>query len=149
MQARALSLAALGRSGLVELEFGLGGFELGVGGFELALAGPVFVDGEEVDVGVGDVNADDFDHDALAEDLFVVAGEFFDGGPDGAIICVGEVVNFINFYFRDDKGVAFGLGGDVKEGEGFVVFVDFVTGDFSLDDFGENAAHIIPFWRLF
>ena len=36
-----------------------------------------------------------------------------------------------------------------EEGEGFVVFVDFVTGDFSLDDFGENAAHIIPFWRLF
>lgn len=82
---------------LVELEFGLGGFELGVGGFELALAGPVFVDGEQVDVGVGDVNADDFDHNALAEDLLVVAGEFFDGGPDGAIICVGEVVDFINF----------------------------------------------------
>ena len=39
---------------LVELEFGLGGFELGVGGFEFALAGPVFVDGEQVDVGVGD-----------------------------------------------------------------------------------------------
>ena len=57
--------------------------------------------------------------------------------------------------------MTFGLGGDVEEGEGFVVFVDFeegegfvvfvdfVTGDFSLDDFGENAAHIIPFWRLF
>ena len=134
---------------LVELEFGLDGFEFGVGGFEFALAGPVFVDGEEVDVGVGDVNADDLDHNALAEDLLVVAGEFFDGGPDGAIICVREVVNLVNFQFRDDKGVAFGLGGDVKEGEGFVVFVDFVTGDFSLDDFGENAAHIIPFWRLF
>ena len=38
--------------------------------------------------------------------------------------------------------MTFGLGGDVKEGEGFVVFVDFVTGDFALDDFGENAAHI-------
>ena len=43
------------------------------------------------------VNADDFDHNALAEDLFVVAGEFFDGGPDGAIICVREVVNLVNF----------------------------------------------------
>ena len=97
MQARALSLAALGRSGLVELEFGLGGFEFGVGGFEFALAGPVFVDGEEVDVGVGDVNADDFNHNALAEDLLVMAGEFFDGGPDGAIIFVREVVNLVNF----------------------------------------------------
>ena len=134
---------------LVELELGLGGFELGVGGFEFALAGPVFVDGEEVDVGVGDVNADDFDHDALAEDLLVVAGEFFNGGPDGAVVFVGEVVDFVDFEFGDDKGVPFGLGGDVEEGEGLVVFVDFVTGDFSLNDFGENAAHIIPFWRLF
>lgn len=82
---------------LVELEFGLGGFEFGVGGFELAFTGPVFVDGEEVDVGVGDVNADDFNHNAFAEDLLVVAGEFFDGGPDGAIICVREVVNLVNF----------------------------------------------------
>lgn len=102
MQARALSLAALGRSGLVELELGLDGFELGVGGFELALAGPVFVDGEEVNVGVGDVDADDFDHDALAEDLLVVAGEFFDGGPDGAVVFVGEVVDFVDFEFGDD-----------------------------------------------
>ena len=84
-------------SGLVELEFGLGGFEFGVGGFEFAFAGPVFIDGEQVDVGVGDVNADDLDHNALAEDLLVVAGEFFDGGPDGAIICVREVVNLVNF----------------------------------------------------
>ena len=87
---------------LVELELGLGGFELGVGGFEFAFAGPVFVDGEEVNVGVGDVDADDFDHDALAEDLLVVAGEFFDGGPDGAVVFIGEVVDFVDFEFGDD-----------------------------------------------
>lgn len=82
---------------LVELEFGLGGFEFGVGGFEFTFTGPVFVDGEEVDVGVGDVNTNDLNHDALAEDLLVVAGEFFDGGPDGEIICVREVVDLVNF----------------------------------------------------
>lgn len=30
-------------------------------------------------------------------------------------------------------------GVDVEEGEGFVVFVDFVAGDFTSDNFGKDA----------
>lgn len=40
------------------------------------------------------------------------------------------------------------LGVDVEKGEGLVVFVDFVTGDFALNDLSENATHCGPFWRI-
>ena len=126
---------------MLEGKLGAHSFHFLGGGLDVALAGPIVVDGEDVDVGVGDVDADDFDHDALAEDVFEVAGEFFDGGHEGLVIFVTEVVDTVDFGFGDDEGVAGGLGLDIEEGEGAVVFVDFVTGEFALDDFGENTAH--------
>lgn len=79
-----------------------------------------------MDVGVGNVDADDFEHDALAKGAFVMFGELFDGVHDGRVGFVVEVVEFVNFDFGDDKGVAWGFGGDIEESEGLVVFVDFV-----------------------
>lgn len=127
--------------GLVDLEFGLHGAHFVGGGFEVALAGPVFVDGEKMDVGVGNVDTDDLNHGAFAEDGFQMLSELFDGGHDGIVILVTEVVDFVDFDFGDDEGVAGGFGSDVKEGKGAIVFVDFVTGNLALDDFGEYAAH--------
>ena len=66
-----------------------------------------------MDVGVGDVNADDLEGDALAEGGLVMAAELLDGIHDGDIIGVAEVVEAVNFGLRDDEGVAGGFGGDV------------------------------------
>ena len=65
--------------------------------------------------------------------------EFFDGNHEGAVVFVGEVVDFVDLCFRDDEGVAFGFGVDVEEGIGFVILVDFIGRDFFIDDFGEDA----------
>ena len=67
--------------------------------------------------------------------------EFFNGRHEGLIIFVGKVVDFVDFVFRDDENVALRFGMDVEKGKGFVVFVNFVTGNFTLDDFGKNARH--------
>ena len=58
------------------------------------------------------------------------------------VVVIREIVDFVNLVFGDDEGVALGFGVDVEEGEGFGVFVDFVAGDFTVDDFGENGG----FW---
>ena len=63
----------------------------------------------------------------------------------GIVICVIEIVDFVDLFFGDDENVAFGLWMDVEEGDGFVVFVDFVGGDFAVNDFGEDATH---FWSF-
>lgn len=102
------------------------------------------VEGDEVDVGVGDVGADDFQDSALAEDVFVVAGELFDGRHDGGVGGVVEVVDAVDFDLGDDESMAEGFRFDVEEGESLVVFVDFVGRQFALDDFGENCAHGAP-----
>ena len=41
--------------------------------------------------------------------------------------------------FRDDDGMADVEGGDVKEGENEIVFIDFAARDFAADDFAEYA----------
>ena len=47
----------------------------------------------------------------------------------------GEVV------LGDDEDVRRGLGVDVREGEGVLVFVEAGDGDFAGDDFAEEAGH--------
>ena len=102
---------------------------------------PGFVVGHEVNVGVGDIGADDFPKDAGAEFVFHVFAELLDGGHEGLIILVREVVDFVNLLFGDDEGVTLSLGVDVEEGVSFVVLVDFVGRDVAVDDLGENAGH--------
>ena len=43
--------------------------------------------------------------------------------------------------FGDDEDMGGGLGIDVGEGEGLLVFVDSGGGDFAGDDFAEEAGH--------
>ena len=62
------------------------------------------------------------------------------------IIFVREFVDFVDLEFRDDKGVTFSLGVDIEKGEGFVVFVDFIAGDFTFDDLSKNARHAELLW---
>ncbi len=107
----------------------------------MALAGPVFVNRKEMDVGMGNINADDFNHGALAEDILEMTGEPFYGSHNGGVIFVAKVIDFVDFDFWNDESVAGGFGRDVEEGESAIVFVDFVARDFALDDFSKNAAH--------
>lgn len=105
----------------------------------MAAGFPGFIQWENVDVGVGDVGAHDLDEGASVINLFETVADFFDGVPESGVIIVGEVINFIDFYFRDDEDVAAGFGVVVEESVSFFVFVDFVSRDFALDDFGENG----------
>ena len=68
-----------------------------------------------------------------------MVAKFFDGGHEGLVIFVFEVVDFIDLLFGDDEGVTLRFGVNVEEGESFIVFVDFVTGDFTVDDLREDA----------
>jgi len=80
-------------------------------------------------VAVGEVlGAGDFAGgvEELAEDAGVVLG---------GVGVRGEVV------LGDDEDVRGGLGVDVREGEGVLVFVEAGDGDFAGDDFAEEAGH--------
>lgn len=87
---------------------------------------PGFVERHEVNVSVGNVGADDFPEDALAQGFFHVLAEFFDGRHKGFVVGVGEVIDFVDLSFGDYKDVTLGFGVDVEKGTGFVVFVNFV-----------------------
>ena len=54
-------------------------FEFFGGEFEMATVGPGFVKGFEVDVGMGDIGADDFPENAAAGFGLEVSAEFFGG----------------------------------------------------------------------
>ena len=123
--------------------------EIVFGHFDLAAMVPSFVIGGEVDVSMGDIGADDFPESAGAKLFFHVVRQFFDGGHKSLVIFVGEIVDFVDLLFRDDEGVAFGLGMNVEKSEGFIVFVDFVAGDVSVDNLGKNARHVWLLWLLF
>jgi hypothetical protein len=109
-------------------------------------------------------------HGAAAEEVYVevVYGLAAVGaGVDDEAVAVGEVVlagevsgdveemaegGFVvergmgvagDVVFGDDEEVGGGLGVDVCEGDGGVVFVEAGGGDFSGDDFAEEAGHTV------
>ena len=92
-------------------------------------------------MGVRNIGTDDFPEGALAEFFFHVFTEFLNSSHEGLIICIVEVVDFVDLYFWDNESVALGLRIDIEEGKGFVILVDFVAGDFTVYDFCEDAWH--------
>ena len=96
------SLYDVASSLVLEGEFGADGGEFVGGEGEMAVGGPGLVEGEEVDVGVGDVGADNFPEGALAGFSLEVAAEFFGGAQEGLVVGVGEVVDFVDLEFGDD-----------------------------------------------
>ena len=58
---------------------------------------PFFVKGHDVNVGVGNICANDFYQRAATENLVVVGAEFFSGGPDGGVVFFGQIVDFVAF----------------------------------------------------
>ena len=77
-------------------------FEFFGGEFEMATISPGFVERFEVDVGVGDIGADDFPESALAGFRLEMAAEFFGGFEEGFVVFVGKFVNFVDLEFGDD-----------------------------------------------
>lgn len=71
--------------------------EIVLGHFDFAAVMPGAIKGKKMDVSVGNVGADDFPESALAELLFHVLAELLDGGHEGLVIGVGEVVDFVDF----------------------------------------------------
>ncbi len=87
---------------ILEFKFGLHSGHFCGSRFELALAGPIFIDREKMDMSMGNVGTDNFNHSALAEDIFHMAGELLDGVHDGEVIFVAQIVNAVDFDFGDD-----------------------------------------------
>ena len=102
---------------------------------------------EEMDVEVVDglaaVGAG-VDDEAVAVGEILPAGDFCGGleevAEHGGVV-MGGVGEGGEVVFGDDEDVRGGLGVDVREGEGAVVFVEAGGGDFSGGDFAEEAGH--------
>lgn len=67
------------------------------------------------------------------------AAESWEGAAECGGGIIGEFVEFGSWLFGDEEGVAGAYGVDVEEGEGVLVFVDFVGGDGAAEDFGEDG----------
>ena len=67
--------------------------------------------------------------------------EFFDGFHQSFVILVGKIVDFVYLFLGDDESVALSFGVDVKKSDGFIILVDFIAGDFAVDDLSKNARH--------
>ena len=117
------------------------GAELFVGEVEGLVLLPILIVGDDVDVCVGDVGADDFDDGALTCDGLEVLRELFDRVPDGVVVIVGELVELVDLNLGYDEGVALGLWGDVEEGASLGIFVNFVGWELAGDDTSENSGH--------
>ena len=96
-----------------------------------------------MNVGMRNVAADDFPDGADTKDILHMLSEFFGGHHNGEVVFVVKIVEFIDFFFGNDKGVTLSFGVDVKKGKGLVVLVNFIAGDFAVNDFSEDAGH---FW---
>ena len=63
---------------------------------------PPLIVRHDMNMGVGDIGADDFDKRALAEDGIVMGAEFFGGGPDGGVVVLWQIVDFVAFNLGHD-----------------------------------------------
>jgi len=102
---------------------------------------------EEVDVEVVDCLAAvgaGVDDEAVAVGEILLAGDLAgcveEVAEGGCVVLRGVGVGG-QVVFGDDEDVGGGLGVDVREGEGLLVFVDAGGGDFAGDDFAEEAGH--------
>ena len=95
-----------------------------------------------MNVSMRDIGANDFPKSASAELFFHMLAKFFNGSHEGLIIFIWEFVDFVDFVFRDDQDVTFRLWVDIEKGESFIVFVNFIAGNFALDDFGKDTRHV-------
>ncbi len=67
-----------------------------------------------------------------------LAADPYDPAHQLFVLC-GQGCRAADMFFGDDQEVDGGLGRNVPEGKNFIVFVQFVRRDFSLDDFAEQA----------
>ena len=103
---------------------------------------PSFIKRHEMNVGMRNVGANDLPKSASAELFFHMLAELFDGDHEGLVIFIRKIVDFVDFVFRDDQDMTFRFWVDIEKSESFIVFVDFVAGNFTLDDFGKNTRRV-------
>ena len=99
-----------------------------------------------MNVGMGNIGANNLPQDTLTEDFFVVETKFFDSIHESIKGLVVQFVDFVDFFFGNDESVASSFWVNIEKGEGFVIFVNFVAGNFAAYDFGKNTTH---WWSLF
>ncbi len=84
---------------------------------------------------------DGYAYAVAGDDFFNGMGYAFGEEHEAAEQFVIELEELVYFLFGDDEGVPLLQGADVEEGEVVFGFGYFVGGDFSRDDFGEDAGH--------
>lgn len=100
------------------------------------------VEGQEVDVGVGDVNADHSHSDLDAgTDFFQSDGYLLGKELELGVEDVVEVEEVVDLGFGDAEHMASDDGVDVEECETVVGFGHTVAGDFARHNFAEDTAH--------
>lgn len=100
---------------------------------EIEVAG--VVERHEVDVGVGDVDADDGDaHLDAGAYLFKALGHATAEAVEGDEEVVVEVEDVVDLFFGYAEDMALDDRVDIEESETFVGLGDFVAGDFACDD---------------
>ena len=96
---------------------------------------------DQVDMGVGYFHAQHCHADALAGERSLQSlGHLLSKEVQACKLIVLQVEDIVYLTFGNHQGVTLYHGVDIEEGEGLVVFVDFVTGDFAVNDFGEDEA---------
>src|SRR5436190_715476 len=95
-----------------------------------------------MDVRMRHFEANDCNSNALTRHRHSQAGGNLPGKIPKVFVHIAfDIKDVIDFLFRNDEGVAFGQGTDVKESEKAVVFRYFVAGYFTLDNTCENTCH--------
>ena len=96
----------------------------------------------EVNVGVGDVDADDgLPHFDAGAYFFQSLGHTLGKEVQLAERLIVEVEDVVDLLLGDAEDVSACDGVDVEEGEAVVGLADFVAGDFAVDDAGEDGGH--------
>ena len=96
---------------------------------------PSGVERHEMNMRMWHIGANDFHENARVEYGFHVEGDFFDGCPESEPVGILKFVDFVDLSFGDDKDMPKSFRMNVEKSVGMLVFVNFVTGDFSRDDF--------------
>jgi hypothetical protein len=86
-------------------------------------------------------------HDQAALPGAVFTGEFgaeADHFADERVVFPGKRGRAAEVFFGDDQEMGGRLGGDIPEGEDVIILIDFLSGNFTVDDFTENtgAGHL-------
>ena len=97
------------------------------------------IEGFDMYMGMRDIHPFYDDTDTIsAELLLVIVCDFLDGLPERRIIVIRKVVKLIDLHLWHDKRMASDGRMNIEKCYRFIIFINLVAGNFSLDNFRKN-----------